>query len=156
MNNKVVRLKLLRWRCFFGVHSEECSVIVGVCIQTSILVVKFLSNLSALFCAFALLSMTDGQYLRMFLICVLLRVVPQSCGLHVVADSFGSLTAQKKNESKMHTGFSFVDCHVDGTGIIYLGRAWGNYSRTVFSYTYLSNIIFPPGWSDFGFPDRQQ
>lgn len=79
----------------------------------------------------------------------------QGCKLHVVADSFGSLTAQKRNETKMHTGFSFLDCHVDGTGIVYLGRAWGNYSRTVFSYTYLADNIYGPGWSDFGFPDRQ-
>ncbi|KAG0612526.1 hypothetical protein M758_6G034400 [Ceratodon purpureus] len=83
------------------------------------------------------------------------RSLYRSCELHVVADSFGSLTAQKRNETKMHTGFSFVDCHVDGTGIIYLGRAWGNYSRTVFSYTYFSDIIYGPGWSDFGFPNRQ-
>ena len=80
----------------------------------------------------------------------------QSCHLHEVADTFGSLTAQKRNESKMHTGFAFLDCKVDGTGIVYLGRAWGNFSRTVFSYTYMSDIIYGPGWSDFGFPDRQQ
>ena len=79
----------------------------------------------------------------------------QSCKLHVLAQTFGSLTAQKRNETKMHTGFSFVDCKVVGTGIVYLGRAWGNFSRTVFSYTYFSDIIYGPGWSDFGFPDRQ-
>nr|PNR54392.1 hypothetical protein PHYPA_008069 [Physcomitrium patens] len=84
------------------------------------------------------------------------RSLYRSCKLHVVADTFGSLTAQKRNETKMHTGFSFVDCHVDGTGIIYLGRAWGNFSRTVYSYTYFSDIIYGPGWSDFGFPQRQQ
>ena len=80
----------------------------------------------------------------------------QSCHLHEVADTFGSLSAQKRNESKMHTGFAFLDCKIDGTGIVYLGRAWGNFSRTVFSYTYMSDIIYGPGWSDFGFPDRQQ
>ncbi len=81
----------------------------------------------------------------------------QGCHLLEVADSFGSLSAQKRNESRMHTGFSFLDCRVDGQGLqIYLGRAWGNFSRTVYSYTYLNDIIYPGGWSDFGFPQRDQ
>jgi pectinesterase len=85
----------------------------------------------------------------------LLRWVGQNCHLLEVADSFGSLAAQKRNESRMHTGFSFLDCKVDGTGIqIFLGRAWGNFSRTVYAYTYMNDIIYSGGWSDFGFPQR--
>jgi pectinesterase len=79
----------------------------------------------------------------------------QNCHLHSVAKTFGSVTAQKRNESHMNTGFSFVDAAITGSGPIYLGRAWGNYSRTVFSYTWMDNIVYPPGWSDFGFSDRQ-
>ncbi len=87
----------------------------------------------------------------------LLRWVGQNCHLLEVADSFGSLAAQKRNESRMHTGFSFLDCKVDGTGIqIFLGRAWGNFSRTVYAYTYMNDIIYSGGWSDFGFPQRDQ
>ncbi len=83
--------------------------------------------------------------------------VGQNCHLLEVADSFGSLAAQKRNESRMHTGFSFLDCKVDGTGIqIFLGRAWGNFSRTVYAYTYMNDIIYSGGWSDFGFPQRDQ
>jgi pectinesterase len=55
----------------------------------------------------------------------------------------------------MNTGFSFVDATITGSGPIYLGRAWGNYSRTVYSYSWMDNIIYPPGWSDFGYADRQ-
>jgi pectinesterase len=79
----------------------------------------------------------------------------QNCHLHSVAKTFGSVTAQKRNESHMNTGFSFVDAAITGSGPIYLGRAWGNYSRTVYSYTWMDNIVYPPGWSDFGFSDRQ-
>ncbi len=87
----------------------------------------------------------------------LLHWVGQNCHLLEVADSFGSLAAQKRNESRMHTGFSFLDCKVDGTGIqIFLGRAWGNFSRTVYAYTYMNDIIYSGGWSDFGFPQRDQ
>lgn len=83
------------------------------------------------------------------------RSLYRNCHLLEVADSFGSLAAQKRNESRMHTGFSFLDCKVDGTGIqIFLGRAWGNFSRTVYAYTYMNDIIYSGGWSDFGFPQR--
>ncbi|KAG6556878.1 hypothetical protein Mapa_001458 [Marchantia paleacea] len=79
----------------------------------------------------------------------------KDCHLHSIADSFGSLTAQKRNESDMNTGFSFVNCKIDGTGIIYLGRAWGNYSRVVYSWSYLNDMIIPEGWQDWGIPARQ-
>lgn len=79
----------------------------------------------------------------------------QDSHLHSIADSFGSLTAQKRNESDMNTGFSFVNCKIDGTGIIYLGRAWGNYSRVVYSWSYLNDMIIPEGWQDWGIPARQ-
>lgn len=87
---------------------------------------------------------------------VLIFLTVQNCHLHSEAKTFGSVTAQKRNESHMNTGFSFVDAALTGTGPIYLGRAWGNYSRTVYSYTWMDNIVYPPGWSDFGFSDRQK
>ncbi|XP_024372084.1 probable pectinesterase 53 isoform X2 [Physcomitrium patens] len=83
------------------------------------------------------------------------RSLYKNCHLHSEAKVFGSVTAQKRNESHMNTGFSFVDASLTGTGPIYLGRAWGNFSRTVYSYTWMDNIVYPPGWSDFGFADRQ-
>ncbi|KAL3677543.1 hypothetical protein R1sor_027491 [Riccia sorocarpa] len=76
--------------------------------------------------------------------------------IYSIASSFGSITAQKRNESDMNTGFSFVNCQIDGTGIIYLGRAWGNYSRVIYSWSYLNSMILPEGWQDWGVPARQQ
>jgi pectinesterase len=75
--------------------------------------------------------------------------------LHSIATSFGSLTAQKRNETYQKTGFSFVNAYIDGTGIVYLGRAWGNFSRVVYSWSYLNSMILPEGWNDWGIATRQ-
>lgn len=37
-----------------------------------------------------------------------------------------------------------------------MGRAWGNYSRAVYSYCDIDNIIDPSGWSDWNHPWRQR
>ncbi|KAH9662870.1 Pectinesterase [Citrus sinensis] len=53
------------------------------------------------------------------------------------------------------TGFSFVKCKVTGSGALYLGRAWGTFSRVVFAYTYMDKIITPRGWYDWGDKNRE-
>lgn len=69
--------------------------------------------------------------------------------LHVIPVQVGSLTAQKRASTKESTGYSFVGCKVTGEGYVYLGRAWGPASRTVFSHTYLANLVIPAGWMDW-------
>ncbi|KAG5061832.1 hypothetical protein JHK85_003015 [Glycine max] len=45
----------------------------------------------------------------------------------------------------------YENCYLNSTTKkIYLGRAWGDYSRVIFSYTYMDNIVLPKGWSDWG------
>ncbi|KAH7352229.1 hypothetical protein KP509_19G035800 [Ceratopteris richardii] len=78
------------------------------------------------------------------------------CELHSIASSSGSLTAQKREKPSENTGFSFVNCKVTGSGMIYLGRAWGAYSRVVFISTYIDDIIVPQGWNDFGVSSHQK
>lgn len=78
----------------------------------------------------------------------------QNCELKSIAKNAGSLTAQKREASSMLSGFSFKNCRVTGSGQVYLGRAWGDHSRVVFSYTYLDNIILPQGWNDWGNQNR--
>ncbi|BBN00713.1 pectinesterase [Marchantia polymorpha subsp. ruderalis] len=80
----------------------------------------------------------------------------EKCTLESVAETFGSLTAQKRMTKKEETGYSFVDCKVKGTGYLYLSRAWGPYSRVVFIRTYFDDIIRPEGWYNWGIPGREK
>ena len=68
----------------------------------------------------------------------------------------GSITAQNRDNPIDGSGFVFVECNITGSGDVYLGRAWGTYSRVVFMYTYMSSVITPEGWSDFEIPSRQR
>ncbi|KAL2609184.1 hypothetical protein R1flu_027757 [Riccia fluitans] len=67
----------------------------------------------------------------------------------------GSVTAQKRNPNTLDTGFSFVDSSVTGTGQVYLGRAWGNYSRVIYARCYMDEVVIPVGWDDRGIKDRE-
>ncbi|KAK9131050.1 hypothetical protein Sjap_011537 [Stephania japonica] len=81
----------------------------------------------------------------------------QDCILHSTAMRSGAIAAhhREKNDS---TGFSFVNCTITGNvgERIYLGRAWGPYSRTVYSHCIIDDIIDPVGWNDFNQPERQK
>ncbi|XP_057416702.1 probable pectinesterase 53 [Lotus japonicus] len=79
----------------------------------------------------------------------------EGCHVHAIAQKAGALTAQGRNSLLEDTGFSFVHCKVTGSGALYLGRAWGPFSRVVFAYTYMDNIIIPKGWYNWGDPNRE-
>ncbi|XP_052188045.1 probable pectinesterase 53 isoform X2 [Diospyros lotus] len=83
------------------------------------------------------------------------RSLYENCHLNSVAKKVASLTAQKRSNSSLSSGFSFKDSKVTGSRWVYLGRAWGDYSRVVFSYTYMESIVLPQGWSDWGYHKRQ-
>lgn len=74
----------------------------------------------------------------------------ENCHLNSIAKKVASLTAQKRSNSSLASGFSFKDSTITGSGLIYLGRAWGDYSRVIFSYTFMDKIILPQGWNDWG------
>lgn len=42
-----------------------------------------------------------------------------------------------------------MNCRVTGTGPLYVGRAMGQYSRIVYSYTYFDDVVAPGGWDDW-------
>ncbi|KAA3462406.1 putative pectinesterase 53 isoform X1 [Gossypium australe] len=92
----------------------------------------------------------------MFLNVKLLLCALQNCYLNSIAKKVASLTAQKRSSASMANGFSFKDSVVtgNGTGLVYLGRAWADYSRVVFSYTFMDKVVRPQGWSDWGNPKR--
>ncbi|TXG57738.1 hypothetical protein EZV62_015567 [Acer yangbiense] len=66
----------------------------------------------------------------------------------------GAVTAHGRASNDDSTGFVFMNCSVGGNGRIWLGRAWRPFSRVVFAYTTMSDIIAPEGWNDFNDPAR--
>ncbi|CAK9324223.1 unnamed protein product, partial [Citrullus colocynthis] len=83
------------------------------------------------------------------------RSIYDGCHLHAITNSYGALTAQKRNSLLEETGFSFLNCKVSGSGALYLGRAWGSFSRVVFAYTFMDKIITPTGWYNWGDKNRE-
>ncbi|KAL5741758.1 hypothetical protein ACOSP7_028490 [Xanthoceras sorbifolium] len=68
----------------------------------------------------------------------------------------GAVTAHGRASKDENTGFVFANCSVGGNGRIWLGRAWRPFSRVVFGYSTMSDIIAPEGWNDFNDPARDQ
>eukprot|EP00257_Ricinus_communis_P018346 XP_015577047.1 pectinesterase QRT1 isoform X2 [Ricinus communis] len=84
------------------------------------------------------------------------RSLFQDCVLQSTAKRSGAIAAHHRDTPFDDSGFSFVGCVINGTGKILLGRAWGNYSRAIYSYCFIDDVITPPGWSDWNYPDRQK
>uniref|UniRef100_A0A803Q4R7 Pectinesterase n=1 Tax=Cannabis sativa TaxID=3483 RepID=A0A803Q4R7_CANSA len=76
-----------------------------------------------------------------------------SCEIFVISDKrlaiHGSITAHNRENPTDNSGFVFVKGKVYGTDDVYLGRAKGPYSRTIFAKTYLSRTIVPQGWTNW-------
>lgn len=78
--------------------------------------------------------------------------------LNVIAgDEIAVITAQARHTKDEDTGFSFMHCKVNGTGrIAYLGRSWMPYSRAVFAYTEMSDVVQDQGWSNHRKPGAEK
>ncbi|XP_058776367.1 probable pectinesterase 53 [Vicia villosa] len=76
------------------------------------------------------------------------RSLYEECTLNSIAKNIGYITAQKRSSSSSDSGFSFKKCSVKGSGQVYLGRPWGEYSRVIYSYTEMEEIVLPKGWED--------
>ncbi|KAF0887573.1 hypothetical protein E2562_002292 [Oryza meyeriana var. granulata] len=77
------------------------------------------------------------------------RSLYEDCTIVSVTKQVAVLTAQQRSKSiadAIDTGFSFLRCKITGVGQIYLGRAWGDSSRVVYSYTTMGKEVVPVGW----------
>ncbi|XP_072976134.1 probable pectinesterase 53 [Typha angustifolia] len=77
------------------------------------------------------------------------RSLYENCYLNSIAKNVASLTAQRRSTKTMASGFSFVRSTITGSGLVYLGRAWGDHSRVVFSYTFMDKVVIPQGWNSW-------
>ncbi|CAN1135787.1 Pectinesterase QRT1 [Linum perenne] len=84
------------------------------------------------------------------------RSLFQDCVVESIAERYGAIAAHHRDSANEETGFSFVGCLIRGTGKILLGRAWGKFSRAIYSYCRIEDMITPEGWSDWNAPDRQK
>ncbi|KAF8019500.1 hypothetical protein BT93_G0241 [Corymbia citriodora subsp. variegata] len=84
----------------------------------------------------------------------------QGCTINATAAIQGRLTgyitAQGRKSETDTSGYVFNQCTVVGTGLVYLGRAYMQYSRVVFSKTYLLNVVVPKGWNPWRYVGREQ
>ncbi|XP_022769001.1 putative pectinesterase 11 [Durio zibethinus] len=79
----------------------------------------------------------------------------ERCHLHTFSEADGAITAQRRESPSEDTGFTFLGCKITGVRTAVLGRPWGAYSRVVFALTYMSNVILPQGWDDWGDSSKQ-
>ncbi|GFP80471.1 pectinesterase qrt1 [Phtheirospermum japonicum] len=82
------------------------------------------------------------------------RSLYQECGIQVVGDGY-AIAAQHRNSAADETGFSFVNCTVSGARAVYLGRAWGNYSRIIYAHSEIDIDVRQGGWEDWRVPSRR-
>lgn len=85
----------------------------------------------------------------------------QDCNIYVkqpLKGQYNTITAQGRTDPNQNTGFSFQRCNIMATPDLissnftvqtYLGRPWMEYSRTVFTESFLDSLIDPSGWHEW-------
>ncbi|KAF3485788.1 hypothetical protein F2Q69_00056203 [Brassica cretica] len=85
----------------------------------------------------------------------------EDCHIHATAGvlasivNFGYITAQARWSLKDPSGFVFVRGSVTGTMNVYLGRAYGPFSRVIFFQTDLASVVVPQGWFPWNYAGHE-
>ncbi|KAL0773887.1 hypothetical protein Bca101_039038 [Brassica carinata] len=79
----------------------------------------------------------------------------ERCHLHSLSPKNGSITAQKRTSATEKSGYIFLGCKLTGSGLTFLGRPWGAYSRVVFAYSFFSDVVAPQGWNEWRDPSKK-
>lgn len=79
----------------------------------------------------------------------------EKCHLRSLSVGTGAITAQRRMSPAEDTGFTFFGCKITGVKTAVLGRPWGTYSRVVFAFTYMTSVVLPQGWDDWGISTDQ-
>ena len=87
-------------------------------------------------------------------------VVFQSCIIKSLSDSYITAAATRPGHK---FGYVFFDCTLQaapGVKVVYLGRPWRPFAKTVFIRTEMGSHIIPEGWNpwkgDAMFPDKEK
>ncbi|KAK2649704.1 hypothetical protein Ddye_017193 [Dipteronia dyeriana] len=87
----------------------------------------------------------------------------EQCEIHMSMGAYagqyptGYITAQGRNSPTDPSAFVFKNCSITGTDSkAYLGRAYGGYSRVIYAYSTLSDIIVPEGWDAWNYVHKRE
>ncbi|XP_054819072.1 pectinesterase QRT1-like [Prosopis cineraria] len=78
----------------------------------------------------------------------------EDCTIHSTRSS-GSITAHDRQEADDNTGYIFQGCKIQGNGPTVLGRAWGRYSRVIYAFCTMDDMIDPLGWNNMDDPSKE-
>ncbi|KAM6597061.1 hypothetical protein CsatA_007585 [Cannabis sativa] len=87
-------------------------------------------------------------------------VVLQNCNIYPrkpLPRQFNAITAQGRSDPNQNTGTSIQNCNIRAAQDLvtanstrtFLGRPWGEFSRTVFMQSYMDSVIDPVGWREW-------
>ncbi|KAG4142853.1 hypothetical protein ERO13_D06G152650v2 [Gossypium hirsutum] len=70
--------------------------------------------------------------------------------LHSISKGDAFIIAQERESLSNDTSFTFLGYKIIRVRSALLGRTWAAYFKVIFALSYMSNVIQPQGWDDWG------
>ncbi|MFQ6643831.1 hypothetical protein Gotur_017870, partial [Gossypium turneri] len=70
--------------------------------------------------------------------------------LHSLSKGDAFIAAQERESLSEDTSFTFLGYKIIRVRSALLGRTWAAYFKVIFALSYMSNVILPQGWDDWG------